>query len=387
MKSLRLLPLFLCLLVVLSPAVAQETIESGWPIEERCLNESTPPPDDWTFPSAILMTGHYGIHGVTDAWETPRVLVFEHPRELPGAVFSPDGKWYARPMGNFELIYNVNGNAANVQVNEISVSSTINADEVYRVPWNLSYFTAGQPQPTLVWHDVEHIIYMDQEGNFSKINPFIGDIQSFDIEILPRDVGTIFFQSPDWSRVLLKDNTVVFDQYWTLYDPFDASEYLQYFTLAQYPQISWSPDSTQFVTETEFIGEDNLINQLELFDKDGDHLETIFHQSNGQRIVSSFGLFENISWSPDGRYLAFVTTTFANPVINLYIADMQEKRVYDTCIETSDGLAWSPDGKMLAMMDFYDYKPHRPVMVLDLDTWAMHTVAYHDGSVIGWRGD
>jgi hypothetical protein len=130
------------------------------------------------------------------------------------------------------------------------------------------------------------------------------------------------------------------------------------------------------------------LTNLILFDDEGNPLETIMQFPESGSIRTNIETnTPNLIWSPDGRYLAFVTTTFADPAINLYIADMLEKRVYDTCIETSDGLAWSPDSNLLAIMDFYDYKPHRPVMVLDLDDWALYTVAYHEGSIIGWRED
>jgi hypothetical protein len=69
----------------------------------------------------------------------------------------------------------------------------------------------------------------------------------------------------------------------------------------------------------------------------------------------------------------------------LYIADMEAKRIYKTCISTSSGLASSLDGKLLAMIGGHGNPP--PVMVLDLDDWALYTVAYHSGSIIGWRGD
>jgi Tol biopolymer transport system component len=131
-----------------------------------------------------------------------------------------------------------------------------------------------------------------------------------------------------------------------------------------------------------------LINQLELFDRDGVSLDVIFLEDNGYRVRSTFDEAMNIRWSPDGRYLAFITTTLSYPtIISLFIADMQEKHVYNTCIEPGDGLAWSPDGTKLAMMDFYDFKRYRPVIILDLETWSLYTVAYHDGSVIGWRAD
>src|SRR5690242_17773324 len=74
MKILRFIFLLLCLLFAISPAVAQDSENVGWPVEERCVREASKPPDGWTFPGAILMTGHYGIHAVSADVATPYVV-------------------------------------------------------------------------------------------------------------------------------------------------------------------------------------------------------------------------------------------------------------------------------------------------------------------------
>jgi hypothetical protein len=398
MEIFHLIPLLLCLILAFSPTVAQDSENTGWPVEERCLGEPTPPPDDWTFPGAILLTGHYGIHAVSVDFPTPYVVAFvpttpQRDAETLRGTLSPDQRWYAAAEAS--VFYG--GISAEVSVYKITIYSTISAREKYEMDWENVYDAYNGR--LIQWRDNSHIIYETTQtpkigDDYSPdyaflINPFTQEITKWDGKLNPLAL-TDFFPSPDWTRAVY--NRVWYDYApdveddWGLFDPIKGSQPLQRLTLANRSQVIWSPDSVQFVAETETDIEGEIVNQLELFNLDGINLESIFLETNGQRIRSTFDESLNIRWSSDGRYLAFITTTLNYPtIITLYIADMQEKRVYNTCIETSDGLAWSPDGTKLAMMDFYDYKAHRPVMVLDFETWSLYTVAYHAGSVIGWR--
>jgi WD40 repeat protein len=397
-RIFRILPILLCLIFAFSPAAAQDT---GWPVEERCVGEATQPPEGWTFPGVILMTGHYGIHAVSADVPTPYVVAFipRVPRdgaETATGVLSPDQRWYATT----EAAINYSGLLAEVSVYKIVIYSTVSAREKYEMGWENIY--EAHNARSIRWRDNDHIIYETTQtpkigDDYSRdkaflINPFTQEMTKWNGQLDPLAIID-FFPSPDWTRAVY--NQVWYDiapdvkDDWGLFDPINESQPILNLSLANLSQIGWSPDSAQFAAETETTSDSGeLNNQLELFDRDGVNLGSIFLETNRQRIRNTFSVSSNIRWSSDGRYLAFITTTLNYPtVISLYIADMQEKRVYDTCIEPGDGLAWSPDGTKLAMMDFYDYKRQRPVIVLDLETWGLYTVAYHDGSVIGWRED
>jgi hypothetical protein len=394
-----LLPALLCLIFAFSPAIAQNETDTGWPLEERCLGEPTPPPEGWTFPGAILMTGHYGIHAVSADFPTPYVVAFipnvpRYGAERINSVLSPDNRWLATT--NATVLSS--GLSVNVSIYEIVVYSMVTTGETYTVPWATSLdgysYTPRwiNNQQLLYTSPGTDTIYEYLPEETYLINPFTQQVESYEIITMNPFRKSSFFNAPDWQRAIYDARW--FDEGWDatadwgIYD-FMAGDKLASLPLSvKSPIIEWSPDSIQFVLENELEGDDKLITQLDLFDNDGNSLETMVTLLDDQRVRQGFGLHDNFRWSPDGRYLAFITTTLNFPtVISLYVADMQEKRIYSTCIEPADGLAWSPDGKMLAVIDFYDYQRRRPVMVLDVDDWALHTVAHHDSGVIGWRAD
>lgn len=275
---------------------------------------------------------------------------------------------------------------ASVSIDGIEVHSTIETRKSYRMEWENAYGVGGQGLwHKMYWFDNEHLVYESQSlegGGYFLINPFTDEVTRWESKI---PLPFYSYPSPDWTRTIY-DASANRGQEWTFTDGETIKQLVPDGLF--YMSVAWKHDSSAFVAEMPQTSGDSVFTQLTFFDSNANIHEVIiqFPESTSIRtnIITNT---PNLTWSPDGRYLAFVTTTFADPVINLYIADMQEKRVYDTCIETSDGLAWSPDSNMLAMMDFYDYKPHRPVMVLDRNAWALYTVAYHEGSVIGWRGD
>jgi hypothetical protein len=386
MKFMHLIPALLCLLVALSPASAQETESSGWPVEERCVGEPTEPPDGWTFPGAILMTGHYGIHAVSADVETPYVAVFLGRRDVPGGALSPDGLWYASPIGSAgnDIFYT---GTYSVSVDAVRLYST-HSEEAHtiEIPGVVFVNENGQIQ----WHDNEHFVYPTNDETL-LIHSITGEYSSLEglADFFKTYHGSMNITvSPDWTRAVYQSGGRL-EARWQLLDFEDAS-FLRELALAQDSPVGWQADSSGFAAELrDKQDRENPQTSVAILDTSGEVEQTIFLLPNNAHLRNSFDLrVHNIRWSPNGRYLAFITTTLNYPtVISLYIADMQERRVLNTCIETSDGLAWSPDGTKLAMMDFYDFKRHRPVMVLDLESWALYTVAYHDGSIIGWRGD
>lgn len=88
------------LLCIVAPLAAQDaTPDTGWPIEQRCVGDPTPPPADWSYDGTILYQGKYGIHGLRSDWPTSRVLAFTNITDsdqfLYGGALSPDFYWYA----------------------------------------------------------------------------------------------------------------------------------------------------------------------------------------------------------------------------------------------------------------------------------------------------
>jgi hypothetical protein len=151
--------------------------------------------------------------------------------------------------------------------------------------------------------------------------------------------------------------------------------------LTENSAVAWKPDSSSFATEIETSSS----HQLVLFDRRGHVVETIFDIPEDHHVM-----LRNRYWSHDGRYLAFAeheAGPYFDPYghyINFYIADLTEQVVFDTCGGVNPG-AWSPSNTQFAFSGLSGDTGY--VMVLDLESWALHPVAIHSGVVIGWRED
>jgi len=71
----------------------------------------------------------------------------------------------------------------------------------------------------------------------------------------------------------------------------------------------------------------------------------------------------------------------------VYVADVENQYIIDTCLMASEGIAWSPTAPLLAMLA--PGRNQRPLWVLDVETNSIYTIAYHqagvEDGVIGWR--
>lgn len=387
MKRL-LIPLLLLLFLIPSLAVQGSDSSAPWPVIERCLTPS-PRPESWSFNGTILLTGYAGIHGVNDAWATPRVLLFLGENNLPGGAVSPDDRWYADPWGEItidEQSYNVI-----TEVEELRVYS-LSSSKVYRhtYSWPLAYWQ--RYYQSVYWKDNEHVIYSGGNWNF-----LTGDISPTEIGFektqyldIPIDSNSLARYSDDAVRGrLAPDWTLIVRSDWKLY-PIRGSLPVADLTLAEYPIIAWSPDSSFFAAE---VGA-SPSRQLVFFDRTGSLIETVFDLPAEQRTGT-----RNTVWSSDGRYFAFTTIDDPHPGYfsylyyshpnTLYIADTKNHVVWDTCTGIGNGEAWSPDNTQLAVLEPGEGTKY--VMVLDLNMWAMIPVARHPvqkwEGVIGWRAD
>ena len=86
MKLRLFLLVFICFVSVTIYAQDDDS-PVGWEIEERCIEEPTYPPDDWTNNGTLLISGYAGIHAMQADWETPRIEAF----------FSNEDSWELLP--------------------------------------------------------------------------------------------------------------------------------------------------------------------------------------------------------------------------------------------------------------------------------------------------
>lgn len=384
----------LCLLLTVSSAAAWKVEETGWPVEERCVGKATEPPEDWKFPGAILMTGHYGIHAVSADLPTPYVVAFipyspRYDAENLNMVLSPDQRWVAVPHAT-----NFNGGLwIELNVYEITVYSTVTPRESYTVPWKATLFGyLYAPR----WADNVHLIYPtpgidDTGGEFVSeetylINPFTQQSEIYaKLKINPY-LENSFFNSPDWTRTVYDarwfDNGIDPTTDWGLYDPGTGNKLATLPLTLKYPSIAWSYDSSQFAA---LVGEWDQNQQIVLFDRDGKNQEIMFKVNPGFVVDSGYGT-QVFGWTNNSRYLVFrLKTKTIPPSAEAYIVDVEYKRVFKTCMDMRNGFASSPDGKLLALIG--DEGNSSPVMIFDPENWKLYTVAYHNGTVIGWRGD
>jgi hypothetical protein len=125
--------------------------------------------------------------------------------------------------------------------------------------------------------------------------------------------------------------------------------------------------------------------RLALFDRNGEIEDIIFKSSDDERLAGSTDYnTKDTSWSPDGRFLAFITLDESRPPIpNLYVADVQEQKIMDLCIAPGVGLVWSPSATQLAL--WVNDAGESAIGVLDMTVNQLYVVGYHVGGVIGWR--
>lgn len=391
MNYLALIPLFVLMLL---PIHAQdETAAYGWPITARCLPTATTPPDDWTFPGTLLMTGHYGLHAYSAAFETPYVVAFFNPYSVQErAGLSPDKRWYAIATGQSAISI---ASVFSKSIQKITVYSTGLDGKHYSIPWETSFAAIGTGSfQDMYWLDNHSILYASEDlpeayqpsaddpysWNY-RINLFTGEVGPHYQQ--PQPYLLDFIPSPDWSRAV-RDNAgfnrfepVVSD------DDMSTADIKVLIVYVSSQLVAWKPDSLQFAAfyATDAI-DDARTNPdaIALFDRDG-QLVDIVHTVKDEDLHQF-----PIVWSDDGRYFAFY-------VNSLRIADIQEKTITDTCLTFGGnywhmggtGVAWSPDGTKLAYIE--DRRTLNPVRVIDLERWQQYTVAHHEGAVVGWADD
>jgi hypothetical protein len=376
---------------------AQDAVSTGWPVEERCVGEPTKPPEGWTFPGAILMTGHYGIHAVSADVPTPYVVAFIRRDQMLlsfDVTLSPDGRWVSLVEGRYHNttdLYNTPYATGYYYVTGIRVYNTIGKRESHRVAWEsvLDYRGGGQtyPVPIPFWLDNETIVFQGK-----TINPFTGAISPdanrfFDIQQEGTE-GNIY-PAPDWSRrvVVYVGGDIGEAGGWLEDTTQNNINHIKLFIAAM---VEWSSDSANFVAEIPATDqtESNGFRppRLALFDRDGNLVDILFDLHTLADDVYGIATFNG--WNPNQRYFAFFTLNrYGDLEPHLFIADFQSGKVIDTCLNVDSRLAWSPDGKLLAVLKEYEHRVE--VQVLDMETWGLYTVAYHDriGRIIGWRED
>ena len=352
--------------------------DAGWPVEERCVSAPTKPPKGWSYDGTILMKGHAGIHGVNAKWDRPHVVVPLGIKDVQGGALSPDGKWYASPYGRTDRDPKTYDTITSTQ--EIRVYST-SSSEKYVINIPAAQFSQGD-YGQIHWRDNNHFAYRTSVEQTLLIDPFTGKNEP--IEALNSLFGqwlvSIYsYLSYDWTRVVYRQHTPS-DGDWHIIDLRNGDE-PKTLSLWYYSIVVWMPDSSHFVAEVDNPSNSDSWQKLVLFDQDGNFAETLFNTDKKYQIRDK-------AWSSDGRYLAFSEDTYVPTHVSdrkLYIADFKQHQIIEPCIKVGVGLAWSPDNSKIAFLNMGEGQ--QPVEIYVLEAEKVYRVAYHTGSVVGWRAD
>jgi hypothetical protein len=393
MRRLSFIP-FMLLLCIVAPIAAQDaTPDTGWPIEQHCVGDPTPPPADWTYDGTILYQGEYGIHGLQSDWLTSRVLAFTNMvspgNHIVRGALSPDKKWYAGAEGDSfcrgscmsadEWVYSV-------YVFDITGN---NPRKTYSIPWKLYYGrnTAGSDRPGLAWLDNEHIIYpfSAEPGGYGDedewiANPFTGEMNLWQGHT---DLYLPTWNAPDFSRTLES----VFN------GDYDDSKFFHYLIatetgdilselgdttllfLSPFGQV-WSPDSSQFLA-AQRVNDDTI--RLIAYDREGQASKAIMEMPS-QNLNGGYFYFW-IKWSPDNKHIAVrwaqSTGEYGLQDYTTSIIDLEQEQITNMCLKEVEDFEWSPDSDQIIFEESG---------LFDLTEWKLYQLDV-DGFVLGWRAD
>ncbi len=149
--------------------------------------------------------------------------------------------------------------------------------------------------------------------------------------------------------------------------------------------VKWTPDGTRLAIagEMDHLDDDNF--EIFLVDLEGNSV-----QATNLDHTYTTATINELSWSPNGRYLAFWlqerisfedTTSF-----RLHILDTETGKTIDTCLPGGVGgpLIWSPDSQQLAL-EYGEWMKPNALVVLDINSFqAIQVIEPMNLILIGW---
>lgn len=378
------------MLIATSSVQADADSETPWPIEERCVSNPTKPPDRWTYSGTLLMSGYAGIHAMQADWETPRVTAFFHAGALgkphEGGQLSADGRWYAVPVGetwmepSFNQYWLTNGLRIYSTVDDTELNFDLSEYDHILSYSRIGYYGTAWTYEAVRWVDNDALIigsFLFRQ--FSSEN-FV-DVEEASIPIALGYFADFEF-SPDRTRV--NGFIVSGERGEAIFDPKQPDDAITYL---QTEAVAWLHDSSGFMGEQRIETEE----RLSLFDRNGTFIERVFVSAGGRFDISRHDAGRNeLGWSPDNRYFAFVHYPPQSQPAQLIILDTEQRLAVNTCLKPVSQPVWSPDGKQLAVL--LRAPENLRVVILDMESWTAYAVARHSGiggalqpDMIAWR--
>ena len=371
------------MLVATSSVQANDDPEPPWPIEEHCVPAPTQPPAGWMFEGMLLMSGYAGIHAIQANWETPRIVASFYTNRLGtpinGGQLSPDGRWYAVPIGEIftERSYNQYWFTNGLRLYSIFDDTELNFE--LREYNSLLHYGRGYGAWTY-----EAVRWID--NNTLLIGPFM--FRPFEQSVQASSLVAIagigdFEVAPDWTRIY------GFTSFGSDQGIFDVEAPDEVINLVQADGIAWQPDSSGFIGKQRV----DTTEQLVLFTRDGEFIERLFVSEGGRLDIRRPVAGRNdLGWSPDNRHFAFVDRPLFPDMHQLMLLDTENRVVINTCLSSVSQPIWSPDGTQIAML--LRGRENLRVVILDIQEWVVYDVARHIGmggvlspDMIAWRTD
>ncbi len=149
------------------------------------------------------------------------------------------------------------------------------------------------------------------------------------------------------------------------------------------PSFSPQGDKIAYMTERDGIFDIYLMSAI-----DGKDLGRLVAGERSTAFESMFLLRPGITWSPDGKQVAFAAKSKNKNT--LYTLDVRKKRVRRRFRFDLDGLfepAWSPDGRRIAVVGLKD--GWSDIYVVDLDDESLHRITNdpYDERQLDWSPD
>lgn len=367
-----LLLIFLLVSEVSQAQEATDTPDVGWPVEERCVGESTKLPEGWKYEGTLFTAdnGMYsedggGLHAIRQQVATPYFVAVNGKDIVYAGALSPDGKWFAVPYGDSEDQHiDGFGNHAGSEyrVDAIRIYRTDYTHLSYQIDWQLS--DQNMVINKIMWIDNNRLIYSLNEDSSNKkthvVNPFTDERIGWKEvrEKLTLSQWKTFFEysNPREDGWLVEPE--VSERTQELVDQYGLEK----------SAIRWLPDLSRFVAARPSYSGGRLF---------------VFNEQDGLEWVITNKTVSQVKISADGRYVAFQTggieiQSQEAPEIN--IADLETQTISQLCYHADYPMfEWSPFSDQLAM------RKDGVVSILDLDSWNSYVIATQQGSLVGWR--
>ncbi|MFN8372385.1 MAG: hypothetical protein U0694_05855 [Anaerolineae bacterium] len=365
------IPLLCCLLLLtVTLARAQEATPAaavGWTMEQRCVGEPSTPPDDWSFEGTLFLRGEdFNVRGYRSDMDTTYIIAFHGADFTLSGALSPDGHWFAVPHGSTSpsTAYPID---TYFIIDRIRIYDTSPARETHEIEWDNRRSVGSEGSlEDVVWLDNSHFMYAYGGGSYTDGEAYISDI---DGTTYPTSFSTLAQFSPDSSRVIdytFHDGA----NDWALFSG-ETGQVIN--DLPNRGGALWLPDSSGFFR----YGQSNMNREnLELYSRDGNVLDTVAVQP-----------FSFLGISRDGHYLALARRDTTQNASTLFIADLEQYNITDTCLQIDIGFptgqfTWASDSTIV-----YTYLAERvrQIAVLNLQTQTNYILENVDGTILGWR--